>query len=272
MKKDNNMVIEEAKKRFQTIMEYVVSQGTVVEADEETEEPQEEMGGEMDPNMGNDPAAMGGEMDPNMGNDPAAMGGEMDPNMGNDPAAMGGGEMDPNMGGPEGFSPQDMTLDGGMGQSTDGVTEPMQDGDEVIDVDDLTDAQEETEAEVSKINDKFDKVLKAIGAFEELLRSNDEKIEGLKSEFEKRNPTQVEKLSMQTAKSYPFNVKPEEFWAEKEATSNYSTEDDQNGVKQGQYVITAKDIAGETNWKEIADSLDDDDFMYNQTLNKILSL
>ncbi len=256
MKKDNNIVIEEAKKRFQTIMEYVVSQGTVVEADEETEEPQEEMGGGMDQNMGNDPAAMGGEMDPNMGNDPAAM----------------GGEMDPNMGGPEGFSPQDMSLDGGMGQSTDGVTEPMQDGDEVIDVDDLTDAQEETEAEVSKINDKFDKVLKAIGAFEELLRSNDEKIEGLKSEFEKRNPTQVEKLSMQTAKSYPFNVKPEEFWAEKEATSNYSTEDDQNGVKQGQYVITAKDIAGETNWKEIADSLDDDDFMYNQTLNKILSL
>ena len=256
MKKDNNIVIEEAKKRFQTIMEYVVSQGTVLEADEETEEPQEQMGGEMDPNMGNDPAAMGGGMDPNMGNDPAAM----------------GGEMDPNMSGPEGFSPQDMPLDGGMEQSTDGVTEPMQDGDEVIDVDDLTNAQEETEAEVSKINDKFDKVLKAIGAFEELLRSNDEKIEGLKSEFEKRNPTQVEKLSMQTAKSYPFNVKPEEFWAEKEATSNYSTEDDQNGVKQGQYVITAKDIAGETNWKEIADSLDDDDFMYNQTLNKILSL
>jgi hypothetical protein len=261
MKEGKNLVIEEAKKRFQTIMEYVVSQGSIVsEADEETEEP-----------MGGDPAAMGG--DPNMGGDPAAMGG--DPNMGGDPAAMGG---DPNMNsGPEGFAPQDPNMGGdpaamGGDPNMDGITEPMQDGDEVIDVDDLTNAQEKTEVEVSKINDKFDKVLKAIGAFEELLRSNDEKIEGLKSEFEKRNPTQVEKLSMQTAKSYPFNVKPEEFWAEKEATSNYSTEDDQNGVKQGQYVITAKDIAGETNWKEIADSLDDDDFMYNQTLNKILSL
>ena len=117
-----------------------------------------------------------------------------------------------------------------------------------------------------------DKLNRARTLSKHTARVADEKIEGLKSEFEKRNPTQVEKLSMQTAKSYPFNVKPEEFWAEKEATSNYSTEDDQNGVKQGQYVITAKDIAGETNWKEIADSLDDDDFMYNQTLNKILSL
>ena len=256
MKKDNNIVIEEAKKRFQTIMEYVVSQGTVVEADEETEEPQEEMGGGMDQNMGNDPSAMGG--------------GEMDPNMGNDPSAMGGGEMDPNMGGPEGFSPQDMTLDGGMGQSTDGVTEPMQDGDEVIDVDDLTDAQEETEAEVSKINDKFDKVLKAIGAFEELLRSNDEKIEGLKSEFEKRNPTKIEKLHMQTARSYPFNQTPEEYWNEKEATSNYEIIDNDD-KEAGKFVITADELNGNENWKEISDTLDDD-LLFNQTLNKILGL
>ena len=53
--------------------------------------------------------------------------------------------------------------------------EPMQPDDEVIDVDELTDSQEETEKEVAKINSKFDKVIKAIGAFEELLRSNDEK-------------------------------------------------------------------------------------------------
>ena len=114
--------------------------------------------------------------------------------------------------------------------------------------------------------------MKALGAFEELLRANDRKIEDLKAEYEKRNPTQIEKLSMQTAKSYPFNVTPEEFWKEKEATSNYSTEDDDNGKGQGQYQITANDIAGATDWKSISDSLDDDDFMYNQTLAKVMSL
>ena len=170
--KKNDLIVEEAKKRFQQITEYVVSQGSrqVLEADDETEEPQGDMGG--------DPNAMGGE--------------------------------------------------------------PMQPDDEVIDVDELTDSQEETEKEVAKINSKFDKVIKAIGAFEELLRSNDEKIDNLRDEFEKRNPSKIEKLQMQTANSYPFNQRPEDYWKEKEATSNYQVVDD--------------------------------DILFNQTLNKILGL
>jgi hypothetical protein len=250
MNKTNNIIVEEAMKRFQQITEYVVSQGTILEADDEAEAPQGDMAGG-DPNaMGGDPNMMGG--DPNaMGGDPNAMGGEGTPegfapqDMGTDPAAMGG---DPNM----------------MG------TEQMQPDDEVIDVDELTDSQEQTEKEVAKINAKFDKVLKAIGAFEELLRSNDEKIEGLKSEFEKRNPTKVEKLHMQTANSYPFNQTPEEYWKEKEATSNYEIID--NADKEaGKFVITADELNGNENWKEISDTLDDD-LLFNQTLNKILGL
>lgn len=273
--KKNDLIVEEAMKRFQQITEYVVSQGSrqVLEADEETEEPQGEMGAG-DPNAmgGEDPNAMGGDTnaiggDPNaMGGDPNMMGG--DPNMmGGDPNAMGG---DPNaMGGegtPEGFAPQDT-----MGADPNGMgTEPMQPDDEVIDVDELTDSQEETEKEVAKINSKFDKVLKAIGAFEELLRSNDEKIEGLKSEFEKRNPTKIEKLHMQTARSYPFNQTPEEYWKEKEATSNYEIIDNDD-KEAGKFVITADELNGNENWKEISDTLDDD-LLFNQTLNKILGL
>ena len=272
----NNLIVEEAKKRFQQITEYVVSQGSrqVLEADDETEEPQGDMGGE-DPNaMGGDPNAMGGE-DPNMmggdpnaiGGDPNAMGGE-DPNMmGGDPNAMGGEET------PEGFAPQDaMGADPNMmgGDPNAMGAEPMQPDDEVIDVDELTDSQEETEKEVAKINSKFDKVLKAIGAFEELLRSNDEKIEGLKSEFEKRNPTKIEKLHMQTARSYPFNQTPEEYWKEKEATSNYEIIDNDD-KEAGKFVITADEVNGNENWKEISDTLDDD-ILFNQTLNKILGL
>lgn len=278
----NNLIVEEAMKRFQQITEYVVSQGSrqVLEADDETEEPQGDMGGG-DPNaIGGDPNAMGG--DPNMmGGDPNAMGGG-DPNaMGGDPNAMGGDPNamggDPNaMGGegtPEGFAPQDAmggdpNMMGGDPNAMGG--EPMQPDDEVIDVDELTDSQEETEKEVAKINSKFDKVLKAIGAFEELLRSNDEKIEGLKSEFEKRNPTKIEKLHMQTARSYPFNQTPEEYWNEKEATSNYEIIDNDD-KEAGKFVITADELNGNENWKEISDTLDDD-LLFNQTLNKILGL
>lgn len=273
----NNLIVEEAMKRFQQITEYVVSQGSrqVLEADDETEEPQGEMGA-------GDPNAMGGE-DPNMmGGDPNAMGAG-DPNaMGGDPNAMGGGDPnmmdgDPNaMGGegtPEGFAPQDAmggdpNMMGGNPNAMGG--EPMQPDDEVIDVDELTDSQEETEKEVAKINSKFDKVLKAIGAFEELLRSNDEKIEGLKSEFEKRNPTKIEKLHMQTARSYPFNQTPEEYWKQKEATSNYEIIDNDD-KEEGKFVITADEVNGNENWKEISDTLDDD-LLFNQTLNRILGL
>jgi predicted nuclease with TOPRIM domain len=144
--------------------------------------------------------------------------------------------------------------------------------DDVVDITELTDTQKETQHDIDKLDAKFATIIKQIGSFEELIRQNDQKIDDLKTEFEKRNPTQIEKLSMQTAKSYPFNVTPEEYWEEKEKTSNYSTENDENGVKQGQYVITKNDVNGDTDWKSISDSLDDDDFMYNQTLNGILKI
>lgn len=275
--KKNDLIVEEAMKRFQQITEYVVSQGSrqVLEADDETEEPQGEIGAG-DPNaMGGNSNDIGGE--PNtMGGDPNAMG-EGDPNeMGGDqnmtngdPNAIGAG--DPNAiggeGTPEGFAPQDT-----MGGDTNSMgAEPMQPDDEVIDVDELTDSQEETEKEVAKINSKFDKVIKAIGAFEELLRSNDEKIDNLRDEFEKRNPSKIEKLQMQTANSYPFNQRPEDYWKEKEATSNYQVVDDDLEEDKDKFIITTNDVAGNENWNEIADTLDDD-ILFNQTLNKILGL
>lgn len=266
---EKNLIVEDATKRFQQIMEYVVNQGAkqVLEADDEPnqeENPNEQPIDGVDQNMdmGGMDQSMGGDAAPDMDMPDQNMDMNADPNMGGD-QNMGGG--------PQGFNPEEGEgIEGEMGMD-DGFDQ-MQPDDEVIDVDDLTNAQEETEKEVSKINSKFDKVLKAIGAFEELLQSNDAKIEALKSEFEKRNPTQVEKLSMQTARSYPFNVTPEEYWEEKEATSNYSTEDDKNGKEQGQYVITQKDIDGETNWSDIAKSLNGDDFMYNQTLKGVLGI
>ena len=266
--------------------EYVAFRDSVDEGGDNDEDPNAQ--GADPAAAGGDPNAMGGAPAP--GGDPAAMGGDPNamggaPAPGGDPAAMGG---DPNaMGGapapggdqgdatpPEGFNPQDPSMDpmamGGDPAAMDGGEAPSGD-DDVIDISDFTNSQEEMEQDIDKIDGKFAKVLKAIGAFEELLRSNDEKIEDLKAEFERRNPTQVEKLGMQQANSYPFNVNPNDYWKEKEATSNYSTEPDNNGKEQGQYVITADDVNGDVNWKGIYDSLNDD-FLYNQTLDKLVRI
>ena len=294
MSKDTQL-FEDVKKRLNMLCEYdakkglnefVIMPGTTVEEAGEDENAssddgaggeQPPMGGDanvdggMDansggmPNMGGDPN--GGGM-PNMGGDPN--GGGMPP-MDGDPNAAGG--MDPNAGAgaqtPEGFNPQEpMPQDGGDLSAESFDTE--QPGDEVLDVTELTDKQDEIEDEIHEVGGKFDEVLKAIGSFEELIKANDEKLEDLRAEIERRNPTQIEKLGNQKTLSYPFNVSPEDYWKEKEATSNYSTEDDDNGKEQGQYVITANDVNGDTNWQEIAKSLEDKDFLYNQTLDKLL--
>ena len=291
MSKDNQL-FEDVKKRLNMLCEYDAKKGlsemtvypsTVDEADDDPNAqddgagnggaPGGDMGG-MDPNAGGAmPPAPGGDMG---GMDPNAAGGAMPPAPGGDMGGMdpnAGGAMppaDPNAGGaqpPEGFNPQD-DLSADSFNAPAGDTE--QPGDEVLDVTELTDKQDDIEKEIHEVGGKFDEVLKAIGSFEELIRANDEKLEDLKAEIERRNPTQIEKLGNRKNLSYPFNVSPEEYWEGKEATSNYSTEDDDNGKEQGQYVITANDVNGDTNWQAIAKSLEDKDFLYNQTLDKLV--
>lgn len=264
--KGNQQVLEEATKRFQQIMEYTTMRHKFVDEAGEQDPQGEE---QMPPEDGAMPP-----MDPNAG--APAPGGEIPPMDGQQPPVdqMGGEDAMPQ--GPEGFNPQ-VPDEASVGEMSPEAGEPMegegglQPDDEVIDISDLTDSQEETQEEVDKLGDKFDKVMKYLGQFEELIKSNDEKINDLKAEFEKRNPTQIEKLSMQTANSYPFNVTPEDFWAEKEKTTNYRTEDDDNGKEQGQYVITKKDVDGAVDWKNISDSLDDFDIMH-QTLRNTTGL
>jgi hypothetical protein len=276
-------ITEQYKERFRQICEmtsYAVD-GGIEEADDQAEN-QPADGGGMPPMDGGDSNGGGmppmGSGDPNGGGMPPMGGG--DPN-GGDMPPMGG--VDPNGGGaqsgPDGFDPQvqDPNMmggdpNGGMPPMDGGMPEGPAPEDDGVDISQLTDAQEETKDEVESLDNKFSEIMKHIGAFEELLRRNDEKIEDLKAEFEKRNPTQIEKLGLQTTKSYPFNVTPADFWKEKEATTNYSTEPDNNGVGQGQYVITKDDVNGAVDWKSISDSMDDDDFIYNQTLDGVLKI
>jgi hypothetical protein len=278
MEKQNQEILNEAMSRFQQIMEYTTRRNKYTEeAGEQPQDDPSQMSPEGEAPDGGAPAP-GGDMPPMDGGAP------MDPNAGV-PAPgddMSAGAADggmPQDGGeaqaPEGFNPQvpQDGMDAGM-QPMDGAMPEdggVQPGDDVIDVSDLTDSQEETQEEVDKLDAKFDKVMKYLGQFEELIKSNDDKINDLKAEFERRNPTQVEKLSMQTANSYPFSETPEQYWDNKEKTSNYRTEDDQNGVKQGQYVITKNDVDGTVDWKGIADTLDDFDIMH-QTMKNTMGL
>ena len=272
---NKELVVEEYKKRFQQILEYTSAGGfDLSEADDEPTE-----GGE-DP-MGEPPMDGGGQM-PDMGGDPNAM--ADDPNMaGGDPNTAGDSNMagaDPNaVGGdltggfnPEGGDMQDPSMMGGDPNAMGGM-DTMQPDDEVVDITELTDAQEATQEELESFDSKFTKAIKAIEKIETMINANNkniaDKISEIENEMKRRNPTPMEKLSNRAANSYPFNVSPKEYWDEKEKTSNYSADDDNNGKGQEQYTITVGDLNNATDWKSISDSLDDN-ILYNQTLNNIL--
>jgi membrane-associated HD superfamily phosphohydrolase len=166
--------------------------------------------------------------------------------------------------------------DAGMDPSMGGDmgTEPMQPEDEVIDVDELTNAQEETEEKVEDISvtmeKGFEKLLNIVGKLDQMIDASTNNMEQIKREIEKRNPTPLEKLNMRAANdSYPFNVSPESFWKEKEATSNYRIggEDEPDAE---QYTITQGDIDGITDLKQISKDLSDSNF--NQNLMNIFGL
>ena len=243
-------VARDAARRFRMLCEYTYM----------TEE------GEGEDAPAGDPAAMGGApgADAGMGDAPA------------DPAAMGGAPAGQEGGAP-GFNPEEGAgIDAGMdpGMSDMSGTEPMQPEDEVIDVEELTNSQEETEQKVDDISvtmeKGFEKLLDVVSRLDKMIDNNTSNMEQIRQEIEKRNPTPIEKLNMRAANdSYPFNVSPDDYWKEKEATSNYRIggEDEPDAV---QYTITQGDIDSITDFKQISKDLSDSNF--NQNLMNIFGL
>ena len=266
MVRDNlneKQIVEDYKKRFAQILEFVV--GEDYKINEEGEEQPE-----ADPQAGLPDGGMeGGEDMGAAGGDPNAM--PQDPNMGGDPNAM---PQDPNMGGAEdvasGFAPQDPNM-GGDPNMMGGEGDTMQPDDEVVDITELTDAQEATQEEIEQFDEKFSKAILAIKSLEDLIKQNDSKIDALEDELKKRNPTPMEKMNNRRTISYPFNVSPEDYWEEKEAEGRYSTADDKNGKDSEQYTVTAGEINNANDWKSISDTLGKD-FMFHQTLDKLLKM
>ena len=265
--------INEIKSNFRHLVEYVSPREGV---DEIGEDPNA-MGG-ADPNMGGgDPNAMGGDpamggADPSMGGGDPAMGGA-DPSMGGD-AAMGGdpamGGADPSMGGdpnamgggqsPEGFAPQGvdqgMAMDGmGGDPNAMGGGETPGPEDDVVEIDDLTDAQEDTEHKVDALTSKFERLMSSIDSIEQRINDIDahtnQYLGSLKGEMEKRNPTPMQRLTMRSTKSSPYSMTPNEYM-NNYAPENYSDESDNNGADDPQYKITKGDIDDFVDYNSIA--------------------
>ena len=271
--KENNLL--SAHEHFMKISEAYVPNFPEEEVDEVDDQ------GTQDPNtMGDDPNEIGG--DPTaMGEDPSqdsnAIGGDMsqDPNaMGEDPNEIGG---DPSMMGSD--MSQDPNAMGGGPNSIGGDEDESegQDDSDTIDIDGLTRAQDKLNVkqnhvgrDLSKVDTKIKTLIDTIQNLQNKLDANNSEIESLKSEFEKRNPTQTEKLNLRSLDSYPFNVKPNEYWEKKARQGGYDTYSDNDEPTSKEYVITNNDVDNPT--RDVADTffkIDDDDI---QTLDKLFKL
>ena len=128
----------------------------------------------------------------------------------------------------------------------DAPAEPaMDDSTEEVDVTDLVDMTksikkdiEDNKAEHSNVLGKMDDVFTKLGDLEQKLADMDSvmaKIDELGAKIEANKPkTEVEKLEMRSLDSYPFNEKPQEFFAHKQGEMKASG--------KNEYVLTKDDV------------------------------
>ena len=249
---------------------------SILDEEGEEEDPMAQGGADPMAQGGADPMAQGG-ADP-MGGGADQMAGGADPmaqggaDMGADPMAQGG--EDPMASGADmGADPMAQDADMGEDPFADQRDDEEEDGD-VIDIDDLTLAQDKLNVkqnqvgrDLSKVDSRIISLIDTIKGLQAKLDTNNSEIEALKAEFEKRNPTQTEKLNLRSLDSYPFNVKPSDYWADKEKEGVYQPYSDNDESTTKEYTITADEVDNPSS--DIAKSffsIDDDDI---QTLDKL---
>ena len=181
--------------------------------------------------------------------------------------------------------PNAMPQDNEMGAPMDGGAMPMgedpmgSEDETVIDVEDITNAQEKMNDKVNvvgqdlgQVDKKIESLLQSLAKMETMIDNNNQEIANFKAEFEKRNPTQTEKLNLRSLDSYPFNVNPKDYWAQKGAdpNSNYSGFANNGKPTTQEYVITNNDV-DDFSEREIENSFDVADEL-RQDINKIFGI
>lgn len=166
---------------------------------------------------------------------------------------------------------QQPPLEGGdMSQPMDTNTDDMQPDDEVIDVDDLTDAQKETEDKVDGVSTQLVRLLKVVSKYNDAIDRQNQEIEDLRKEFEKRNPSEEEMLNIRSQAGYPYSEQPKDYWKNKvKENPNYNVMFDNDvptDKEQEKFEIKNSDLNG-LNYKNISDSFDDDDMKLTDFLN-----
>ena len=246
----------EAHKQFMRLSEGYLATSLEEAGEEDQNNPQ----GDMNPGQGQPPT----DMPPMDGNTPP---------MDNQAPDMNAQAPQPGEGDMQGQPPMDMP-------PTDNNMPPMPDeeaelddnvDDTVLDVEDLTQAQEKLNKkqntlgkDLGEVDDRIIALLTAVEKIQGSLDKNNNDIQSLKAELEKRVPTQTEKLNMQSLKMYPYNVAPNEYWKDKETDGRYQAEGDEDNKKR-EFKLTEKDVNDYSD-TEIEHSFDDE---LHQTMRDI---
>lgn len=168
-------------------------------------------------------------------------------------------------------------MDDSLDRDSDIAPDNDSSDEDTIDIDDLTDAQEKINHKTNKIginlwkvDNRIEHLMQSLEKMEDMIDSNNAEIMSLRKEFEKRNPTQIERIDMRRRFDSPgFNESPEESLAKRlQARDNYTVTDGGDKTNDKQYTLTQNDIdsVGDS---QVADSfykIDDDDI---QDINKI---
>lgn len=256
--------LSEAVKRFQQINEYTfISSPPLTEDGEEDnqndgsnqQQPQQDQGGDANMQQPNPNDGQEVPMDANAqgGGDATQQNGDMQqPQQGAEQTPMDNQQQAP-MDASQEMPQEQPPMEDDLSQ--------MQPDDEVIDVDDLTDAQEATAEEVDGVNAKLLRLFKVVSKYTDAIDRQNQEIEELKAEFEKRNPTEEERLNLRSQAGYPYSEQPKDYWEKKTAENpNYNVIYDNEvptDKEQEKFEIKRKDLNG-MNYKEIADSFDKD--------------
>jgi len=137
--------------------------------------------------------------------------------------------------------------------------EPEEDAVE-LDVTELVKGSEEAKASADAANTKIDQLMQMVSKLENATKGMDaisNKIENLETEFEKRNPTEEEKLEMRSLSSAPYNLKLTDFWKDKEGV--YDVMGDENKEPK-EYVLTKDDVDGDYNEIDAKNSIYDNPY------------